>query len=268
MSEEAYRWTLVDDFVVAINEWKARRVYPGSVICVDESIIRWYGIGGDYLTMGCPHYVMIATKPDAGIEVQTSACGKSGVLCQLRLMKSKEEMARENARNQVPPGENAGTTTTKQLSQPWHRSNRVVVGDSAFASVATAVEMSKAGLGFVGCVKTATKSFPNDTLKRVQLAGRGDYFGMMTLHQGIEMLAFTWCDRDRRTFISTAGSLAKADEQERFRYRPIGPDNEEAGRVLIGVDMPLAAEIYYSANGAIDFNNRIRAQEVHIDKSI
>ena len=267
MANETYAWKLVEDFVDAVNEHKASHVYPGSIICIDESIVRWYGIGGEYLKEGCPHYVMMNSKPDFGMELQTSACAQSGVMLQMKLVRSTSETKRVNLVNKVPKTENAGTTAVKQLTSPWHGTNRVAVGDSAFASVATAMEMKELGLGFVGCVKTATKLFPHKTLKEVPLpGGRGDFFGMMTLDQGVELLAFTWCDRNRRSFISTAGSLAKADEQERFRYRPIG--NNEEGHVWLAVDIPLAAEMYYAGNGAIDFHNRVRSQDVHIDRSI
>ena len=259
---------LVDDFVSAINEWKAKKFFPGSIICVDESMIRWYGIGGDYLPIGLPHYVKINSKPDAGIEVQTSACSKSGVLGQLRLIKSKAEMAHVNYCSGVPADENAGTTAVKVLTQPWHGSNRIAVGDSAFGSVATAMATKNVGLCFVGVVKTATKKFPKDYLTNVQLGGKGDFYGMTTKHEGVDLMAFTWCDRERRTFITTAGSLAKANQQERFRYRPVGPANEVAERVLLAIDLPLSAEMYYAGNGAVDFHNRVRSKEVRMEKRL
>ena len=176
---------LVDDFIAAINDWKARKFYPGSIICVDESIIRWYRIGGDYLPIGLPHFVVIHTKPDKGVEVQTSACSKCGVLCQLRLMKSTLEMRKINFARHVPSDENVGTTAVKQLTAPWHKSNRVAVGDSAFASIATAMEAHKLGLGFVSVVKTAIKNFPKDFLQNIQLQDCGDFFGMTTKKMGL-----------------------------------------------------------------------------------
>ena len=51
--------------------------------------------------------------------------------------------------------------------------------------------MNKLGLGFVGCVKTATKLFPNCTLQNVQLNGCGNYFEMMAMDKGVKLLAFT-----------------------------------------------------------------------------
>ena len=32
------------------------------MICVDESISRWYGQGGDWIDFGLPHYVAIVRK--------------------------------------------------------------------------------------------------------------------------------------------------------------------------------------------------------------
>ena len=46
MSSERFRWTLVDDFVSNFNNHRAAMFIPGDCICADESISRWYGLGG------------------------------------------------------------------------------------------------------------------------------------------------------------------------------------------------------------------------------
>ena len=46
MSSEAYRWRLVEDFVNHINQHRADMFQPSDLICVDESMSRWYGKGG------------------------------------------------------------------------------------------------------------------------------------------------------------------------------------------------------------------------------
>ena len=51
-----YRWGLVQD---AFNEHRAVHVSPSEVICDDKSISRWYGLGGDWIEKGLPHYVAI-----------------------------------------------------------------------------------------------------------------------------------------------------------------------------------------------------------------
>ena len=94
MSYERYRWMCVDDFVQNFNKHRAKNFEPGQHICVDESISRWYGQGGDWITIGLPMYVAIDWKPENGCEIQNAACGDSGILIQIKLVKSKKEEER------------------------------------------------------------------------------------------------------------------------------------------------------------------------------
>ena len=79
-------------------------------------------------------------------------------------------------------------------------------------------------------------------------------------------MAFTWANKERRAFIAMAGSLAKANPQEHFRYRPVGEDQETAEKVFLEVNQPLSAQMYYAGNGAIDHHNCVRAKELRIEK--
>ena len=92
LSSEEYRWMLVSDFVDRINEHWKKYFTPGGVICVDESISRWYGLGGHWINMGLPMYVAFDRKPDDGCEIQNACCGKCGIMMQLRLVKSHAAM--------------------------------------------------------------------------------------------------------------------------------------------------------------------------------
>ena len=47
-----YRWKLVDDFVKHFNEYRAGTYSPSDCLCVDESICRWYGLGGSWINIG------------------------------------------------------------------------------------------------------------------------------------------------------------------------------------------------------------------------
>lgn len=90
MSSEAYRWMLVDDHVSLYNRCRANRFVPSHEICCDESMSRWYGLGGDWINTGLPHYVAIDRKPENGAEIQNIADGESGImLLQLAVVKSK-----------------------------------------------------------------------------------------------------------------------------------------------------------------------------------
>ena len=55
---------------------------------MDKSISRRYGMGGDWINAGLPHYVAIDRKPENGCEIQNVACGDSGVMMSLSIVKS------------------------------------------------------------------------------------------------------------------------------------------------------------------------------------
>jgi Transposase IS4 len=88
MSSENYRWMLVSDFVDRMNKHRARFFSPSSKICADESISRWYGLGGHWINIGLPMYVAMDRKPEDGCEIQNCCCGNSGIMMQLRLVKT------------------------------------------------------------------------------------------------------------------------------------------------------------------------------------
>ena len=64
MSSESFRWKLVDDFVTNFNLHRATMFVPSDSICVDASISRWYGRGGEWINIGLPMYIAIERKPD------------------------------------------------------------------------------------------------------------------------------------------------------------------------------------------------------------
>ena len=97
MSSEAYRWLLVEDFVENFNQHRASFFSPGWQICVDESISRWYGLGGHWINIGLPMYVAMDRKPEDGLEIQNACCAYSGVMFQIKLVKTAEANAEANA---------------------------------------------------------------------------------------------------------------------------------------------------------------------------
>ena len=207
MTSEQYRWRLVDDFVKNFNEHRAQNFFPSDEICVDESMSRWYGQGGHWINHGLPMYVAIDRKPENGCEIQNAACGRSGVMLRLKIVKTAEE---ENASAEADDdGNNHGTNVLKFLVEPWVRTDRCICADSYFASVNAVTVMRTMGLHFIGVVKTATKKFPMSYLSNLELVQRGDYKGLVA--RGTDgqptMLSFVWMDRDRRYFVASASSL-------------------------------------------------------------
>ena len=168
---------------------------------------RWYGQGGHWINHGLPMYVAIDRKPENGCEIQNAACGHSGVMIRLKIVKTAEE---ENASAVTEDdGNNHGTNVLKFLVEPWERTDRCVCVDSYFTSVNAVTVLRMMGLRFIGVVKTATKKFPMSYLSNLELVQRGDYKGLVA--RGTDgqptMLLFVWMDWDHRYFITSASLL-------------------------------------------------------------
>ena len=93
MSSETFRWMKVDDFVSRINAHRVKCFSPSHLICVDESISPWYGLGGNWINCGLPFYVAIDRKPEDGCKMQNSCCATTGIMLRLKLVKSPVEEA-------------------------------------------------------------------------------------------------------------------------------------------------------------------------------
>lgn len=269
VSSEEYRWMMVNDFVKFFNEHRHEQFIPSDRICVDESMSRWYGMGGDWINAGLPMYIAIDRKPDNGAEIQNACCADSGVMLRLRIVKSKR--AEANSSPGLDHSVGHGTAVLKELVAPWARTGRVVAADSYFASVEAARELFKIGLRFVGVVKTATKQYPMDALSRVQFASRGMWKGLLHKGQGDDpdILAFCWVDTNRRYFVSTVSSLAPAVPISRSRLRQVNlAPNADAERVQLLIDQPKASALYYSAAAKIDQHNRSRQADLGIERKL
>ena len=82
---------LVDDHVANFNKNRARDYHPSYYICVDESMSRWYGIGGNWINDGVPQYIEIERTPVNGYEIQNDADGVSGIIIQSKIFKTSSE---------------------------------------------------------------------------------------------------------------------------------------------------------------------------------
>jgi hypothetical protein len=270
MTSEAFRWQLVKDFVNRFNVHRATRYFPSESICVDESISRWYGLGGYWINIGIPQYVAIDRKPENGCEIQNAADGVSGVMMQLKLVETAESEVYH-----VMEGEDGllhGTVVLKRLLQPWAgKGDRVVCADSYFASVGAAEELEKMGLGFIGVVKTATKRFPTAYLSAIELHNRGDFRGVYTkdANGDAKAMAFVWMDRDRRYFIATRSSLDLGEHYARTRWRQVDQTRDaDPERVDLEIPQPLAAEVYYKSCASIDRHNRSRQDDLMLETKV
>ena len=270
MTSEHYRWKRVDDFVKNFNEHRESTFIPSSRICVDESISRWYGLGGEWIHIGLPMYVAIERKPENGCEIQDAACGKSGIMIRILLVKTTIEVA-ANSIHEDDNGRLHGTNVLMDLVSPWAQTDRIVCADSYFASVAAALALKEIGLRFIGVVKTATRRFPLTYLSNIELQERGDRSGLIMRGPDGEpsLLAFVWMDRDRRYFIASASSLAEGEAYVRQRWRQVDTSlDADAERVELKVPQPKACEVYYNTCASIDHHNRHRQATLKLETKL
>ena len=131
-----------------------------TIFCVDESTSRWYGLGGYWINLGLPQYVAIDQKPENGCEIQNSACGDSGIMLHLKLVKTAEAEDHnvQEDENSIPHG----AKVLRELVQPWVNTERIVCADSYFASVKAARLMLQLGFRFIGwCCQDGNKTVSN-----------------------------------------------------------------------------------------------------------
>lgn len=258
---EANRWGLVDDFVKAINQHREFFVTPSDLICVDESMSRWYGLGGDWIDVGLPTYRAIDRKPENGCEIKNSACGRSGIMLRMEIVKSPTEDAEIGKSS----GLTHGAAVTKRLVEPWMNTNRIVCGDSYFASVNTAQALYDVGLRFIGVVKTAHKKFPAKYLGAKPVNGRGNWISMhhKDVSRNCDIAAVLWVDRERRYFVATAGNCLPGSKIYRERWRRV---NDSTVKIITETDIPQIAETYYEAASQIDRHNRCRQHDLNLEK--
>ena len=219
--------------------------------------------------MGKDAYVAIDRKPENGCEIQNAACGRSGVMIQLKIVKTAEE---ENTSAVTDDdSNNHGTNVLKFLVEPWVRTEHCVCAASYFASVNAVSVMRTMGLHFIGVVKTATKKSPMSHLSNLELVQHGDYKGLVA--RGTDgqptKLSFIWMDWDCRYFVASASSLDSGILYSRNRWRQVSleldalPENVE-----LTIPQPKATEIYYRTCGVIDQHNRHRQDNLKTEKKL
>ena len=121
MLAEVYWWKLVDDFVKACNLHCMENFIPGTFICTDKIISRWYGGGGYWINEGLPCYMAVYCKPDNGCEIQNSECGESGSMLRLKLVKNIQEEVKAELGQDSGNGDDLihGCKVLKELIEPW-----------------------------------------------------------------------------------------------------------------------------------------------------
>jgi hypothetical protein len=147
---------------------------------------------------------------------------------------------------------------------------RVVCADSAFASVQAALRLYEKGFRFIGVIKQSTTNYPKKYLGEVMLPVRGSSAALVTKVEDTTVMAFVYCDKNRYYFVATCSNMSCVDPIYRIRLRQVQPVESGASpeSVAIALNVPRAAQVYYSANGAIDQHNRTRQDTLQLERKI
>jgi hypothetical protein len=117
VSSETYWWQCMKGFVDRFNKHRgAQQIVPSNSLCVDESTARWYGKGGYWINHRLPQYVVIDQNPEADYEIQNTACGHSGNMLRLKLVKTAPELL-ESAHAEV----DVDAAPIARATQPKHQ---------------------------------------------------------------------------------------------------------------------------------------------------
>jgi hypothetical protein len=216
-----------------------------------------------------PHITKIPRKPEpVGLEIKDMCDGESGVMLFLEIMEGEAVMKTKEFCGQ---GVSAGTSHCLRATKAWHGSGRVLVGDSAFASVQTCISLKKHGIYFVGLVKNASKHYPKRHLQTMAMAERGDTATFTATRDRVHMIAHVWNDpgkpgKPRKALISTFGTTLPAEPVERPRKRKHEDGTWE--NWIRCVKRTELVKTYFTYAGAIDRHNRIRMDGVRMERTL
>ena len=172
-TKETDPWAEIRWMVDGFNSTRKNQFRAGWIVTPDESMIQWTGASGP--PIGMPHMSYVPRKPiPLGCEIKCVADGTSGVMMYIEVQEGKTRMMRLRFADEYP----ATVATTLrmvaamglgEINLPEHdKLRRVVVGDSWFASRATAAALKdKFGVEFTGCVKTAHAGYPIEAMRWV-----------------------------------------------------------------------------------------------------
>lgn len=231
-------------------------------MCGDEAICPWRGRDQRYAEDGCPHVTKIVRKPKGvGPEIKTLADCTTGVMLHLELMAPKEEMRQR----EYCPEHGSGTSLLLRLTKSWRASGRIVVADSAFASVKTAVKLKVInGLYFLGLVKTAHKMFPKQWLNEVPITLRGGHKALTATMEGVKLRAVAWNDgkKDKKTgtikrklVVGSCGTTLPGDGHKKLRWQV---QDGHAQSYHVTVPRPMIVETYFDGTSEVDVHNHKR----------
>lgn len=253
----------IQPLVDAFNNNRKNKVVPGNKLVGDESTSPWRGKDQRYGKRGCPQTIHIIRKPKpVCMEIKNLACCTSGIMMAMEVVAPKKEMAQREYHSTY----GSGTSLLLRLAKPWKGSGRLVVADSAFASVKTAVALKNhLGLYFHGLVKTAHRKFPKKYLNELEIEKRGDHVVLVTREEEVDLIAVSWNDGKKhkktgktikKNIIASCGTTLPSAAHRKRRWH-VGTDGY-AKLFFKDIPRPQIVAEYYQGAQKIDVHNHYR----------
>ena len=265
-------WCHVEGLMEDFNEHMQTAVNAVWLLAPDESMSAWRGKQGKRDPRKIPKLQFVKRKPEPlGAELKDLACALCGMILNMEIVKGKAEEVKPKYWSKDV---GACAATTLRLSEPWFGTQRVVAGDSWFASVSTAELLMKKGLYFIGDVKTGTKRFVPKAVYDEATAHENGAWATFTTeldHDGKKIPAY--CVTHRRGesihgFIATCGTTLSGnavnvyfeDDEERLLTETVEYElTRKAPKVL---------NDFTAAQPAIDRHNRYRQHILAMEKRL
>ena len=151
--DDAFRF--IRTYVAAWNLNAAVVLEPSYILVPDESMWWWTG-------RNMPGFCVEPRKPrDKGLQSKTLADGLSK--CLLRIDMQEGAVRMQDKKYNKEWGKSAGCTL--RLTEPWHGSGRIVIGDSWFGNMNNISACLSHGLFPIFNMKGACKAFPIEEVK-------------------------------------------------------------------------------------------------------
>ena len=241
---------MVDDFITNFNAHRALTFYPGVELEADESMVPWYGHGGNYINIGLPHYVVMDCKPNNVGKIQTLADASSGIWICLKVVKSADKEKAIKKDLDLDPKKatyGKGTMVLLELMKTRLGSNHLVTADAYFALTKAALALKKRDINFIGNVKQCNTAFPKAYLNTLILSKRGDWHMLASISEvtgKTKLAAMTWLDCNRQDIVGTAYGIGEGGEINCKRARQLNKSSDAPPSIIIEVKTPKVIKQY------------------------
>jgi hypothetical protein len=255
----------VRGFFDAFNQRRKAIISPCARILCDESMSGNKTIvttKNGYVN-GLPCQKKIKRKPvSTGVEIRNAADADSRILLQLEIQEEKESM--DSKPFIAETNNKPHTAAVLRLVQPWFGTFRTIYGDSAFASVNTAMKCWEYGLYFIGLVKTAYSEFPKGFFSQKSSSMQpGDSIHLQATKNDRSLIAVGWKDKVLKTFIATAGSSAPGKPRIKERRHRVTKE-----KISVSVATTSIGSEYFTNAPAIDIHNHYRQGILEMERNI